>query len=47
MEKARREVLPPILVVYGIGVIPEHYLATEAGLEIENGIKVDAPPFNQ
>ncbi|MDB5982188.1 MAG: ethA [Pseudomonas sp.] len=30
------------LVVFGIGVIPNVLLATEAGLDIENGIKVDA-----
>lgn len=30
------------LVVFGIGVIPNVVLATEAGLDIENGIKVDA-----
>ncbi|MEH6482976.1 MULTISPECIES: NAD(P)/FAD-dependent oxidoreductase [Pseudomonas] len=34
--------LPADLVVFGIGVIPNAQLATEAGLEIENGIKVDA-----
>lgn len=30
------------LVVFGIGVIPNVQLASEAGLEIDNGIKVDA-----
>lgn len=30
------------LVVFGIGVIPNVKLATEAGLDIENGIRVDA-----
>lgn len=30
------------LVVFGIGVIPNTKLAAEAGLEVENGIKVDA-----
>lgn len=30
------------LVVYGIGVVPETELAEEAGLAIENGIRVDA-----
>ncbi|MDE1164391.1 MAG: FAD-dependent oxidoreductase [Pseudomonas sp.] len=34
--------LPADLVVFGIGVIPNAQLATEAGLAIENGIKVDA-----
>jgi 3-phenylpropionate/trans-cinnamate dioxygenase ferredoxin reductase subunit len=34
--------LPADLVVFGIGVIPNAQIATEAGLEIENGIKVDA-----
>jgi len=34
--------LPADLVVFGIGVIPNAQLATEAGLDIENGIKVDA-----
>ena len=35
-------VVPADLVVYGIGVIPETALADLAGLEIENGIRVDA-----
>ncbi|HXR02749.1 MAG TPA: FAD-dependent oxidoreductase [Pseudomonas sp.] len=34
--------LPADLVVFGIGVIPNVLLASEAGLDIENGIKVDA-----
>jgi 3-phenylpropionate/trans-cinnamate dioxygenase ferredoxin reductase subunit len=34
--------LPADLVVFGIGVIANAQLATEAGLAIENGIKVDA-----
>lgn len=35
-------VLPADLVVFGIGVIPNVRLAEEAGLDVENGIKVDA-----
>jgi 3-phenylpropionate/trans-cinnamate dioxygenase ferredoxin reductase subunit len=34
--------LPADLVVFGIGVIPNVQLASEAGLSIENGIRVDA-----
>lgn len=34
--------LPADLVVFGIGVIPNVRLAAEAGLDIDNGIKVDA-----
>ncbi|TDV72614.1 NAD(P)/FAD-dependent oxidoreductase [Pseudomonas sp. LP_7_YM] len=34
--------LPADLVVFGIGVIANVQIATEAGLDIENGIKVDA-----
>jgi NADPH-dependent 2,4-dienoyl-CoA reductase/sulfur reductase-like enzyme len=34
--------LPADLVVYGIGVLPNVTLAAEAGLDIENGIRVDA-----
>ncbi|MFJ3483196.1 NAD(P)/FAD-dependent oxidoreductase [Pseudomonas sp. NPDC090202] len=34
--------LPADLVVYGIGVIANVQIASEAGLDIENGIKVDA-----
>lgn len=33
--------LPADLVMVGVGVLPNAYLAAEAGLEIENGIKVD------
>ncbi|SOC46678.1 Reductase C-terminal [Blastococcus aggregatus] len=33
--------LPADLVVYGIGVVPDTVLAEEAGLAIENGIRVD------
>jgi 3-phenylpropionate/trans-cinnamate dioxygenase ferredoxin reductase subunit len=35
-------VLPAGLVVYGIGVVPNVELATEAGLVVDNGIRVDA-----
>lgn len=35
--------LPAQLVVFGIGVLPNQQLAAEAGLDIENGIRVD--PF--
>lgn len=34
--------LPADLVVYGIGVIPNVSLALEAGLDIDNGIRVDS-----
>lgn len=34
-------VLPAELVVYGVGVIPNVELATEAGLAVDNGISVD------
>jgi NADPH-dependent 2,4-dienoyl-CoA reductase/sulfur reductase-like enzyme len=34
--------LPADLVVFGIGVLPNTQLAAEAGLDIENGIKVDS-----
>ena len=34
--------LPADLVVFGIGVIPNVKLASEAGLDIDNGIRVDA-----
>ena len=34
--------LPAQLVVFGIGVLPNIALAVQAGLEIDNGIKVDA-----
>jgi len=33
--------LPTDLVVFGVGVLPNVTLATEAGLDIENGIRVD------
>lgn len=42
VEKEDGNVLPADLVVYGIGVIPNIIIASEAGLEIENGIKVDS-----
>tara|TARA_R110000850_G_scaffold276258_1_gene417892 strand:+ start:13338 stop:14573 length:1236 start_codon:yes stop_codon:yes gene_type:complete len=42
VEKVNGETISADLVVYGIGVIPNIALAMEAGLEIENGIKVDA-----
>jgi 3-phenylpropionate/trans-cinnamate dioxygenase ferredoxin reductase subunit len=35
-------VLPAELVVYGIGVVPNVQLAGEAGLEVENGVRVDS-----
>lgn len=35
--------LPADLVVFGIGVLPNQQIAAEAGLDIENGIRVD--PF--
>jgi NADPH-dependent 2,4-dienoyl-CoA reductase/sulfur reductase-like enzyme len=34
--------LPADIVVIGVGVLPNTGLATEAGLDIENGIRVDA-----
>lgn len=34
--------LPADLVVFGIGVLPNVAIAAEAGLDIENGIRVDA-----
>jgi NADPH-dependent 2,4-dienoyl-CoA reductase/sulfur reductase-like enzyme len=34
--------LPADLVVYGIGVLPNVQLAADAGLEVDNGIRVDA-----
>ncbi|KAF3996165.1 NAD(P)/FAD-dependent oxidoreductase [Glaciimonas immobilis] len=39
--------LPADLVVFGIGVIPNIRLAAEAGLDIDNGIKVDANLLTQ
>ena len=42
VQTADGRVLPADLVVFGIGVIPNAQLATEAGLDIENGIRVDA-----
>lgn len=42
VQTADGRTLPADLVVFGIGVIPNAQLATEAGLAIENGIKVDA-----
>lgn len=39
---AEGKTLPADLVVYGIGVIPNVQLALEAGLDIDNGIKVDS-----
>lgn len=42
VEKADGKILEADLVVYGIGVIPNITLASEAGLHIENGIKVDS-----
>lgn len=35
-------IVPADLVVYGIGVVPETELAELAGLQVENGIRVDA-----
>lgn len=42
VETADGRVLPAERVVYGIGVVPNAELATEAGLEVDNGIRVDA-----
>ena len=42
VETSGGRTLPADLVVFGIGVIPNVRLAAEAGLQIENGIKVDA-----
>ncbi|MOA16574.1 Rhodocoxin reductase [compost metagenome] len=42
METSDGRKLPADLVVFGIGVIPNTQLASEAGLAIENGIRVDA-----
>jgi len=42
VEKEDGEILKADLVVYGIGVVPNIAIASEAGLTIENGIKVDS-----
>ncbi len=42
VETGDGRVLPADLVVYGIGVLPNSELAAEAGLEVRNGIAVDA-----
>ncbi len=42
VQLANGEALPADLVVYGIGVLPNAELASEAGLAIHNGIAVDA-----
>ena len=42
VQLASGEVLPADLVVYGIGVLPNAELASEAGLAVNNGIVVDA-----
>lgn len=42
VETTDGRILPADLVVFGIGVIPNTVLAAEAGLDIDNGIKVDA-----
>lgn len=42
VETTGGKILPAELLVYGIGVIPNIAIANEAGLAIENGIKVDA-----
>jgi 3-phenylpropionate/trans-cinnamate dioxygenase ferredoxin reductase subunit len=39
------EILPADLVVYGIGVLPNAELASEAGLAVNNGIVVNAQLF--
>ncbi len=41
VETTDGRTLPADLVVFGIGVLPNVHLAAEAGLDIENGIKVD------
>lgn len=41
VESTRGQHLPADLVVFGIGVLPNVQLAAEAGLDIENGIRVD------
>lgn len=42
VETTDGRMLPADLVVFGIGVVPNVKLAAEAGLDIDNGIKVDA-----
>lgn|SRR3990167_228634 len=42
VETSDGRILDADLVVFGIGVIPNTQLASEAGLDIANGIKVDA-----
>ena len=42
VQLANGETLPADLVVYGIGVIPNAELASDAGLAVNNGIVVDA-----
>ncbi|MBW8314324.1 MAG: FAD-dependent oxidoreductase [Hydrogenophaga sp.] len=42
VQLASGETLPADLVVYGIGVLPNAELASEAGLAVNNGIVVDA-----
>ncbi len=42
VETTDGRLLPADLVVYGIGVLPNAELAAEAGLAINNGIRVDA-----
>lgn len=42
VQLANGEALPADLVVYGIGVLPNAELASEAGLTVSNGIVVDA-----
>jgi NADPH-dependent 2,4-dienoyl-CoA reductase/sulfur reductase-like enzyme len=41
VESTKGQHLPADLVVFGIGVLPNVQLAAEAGLDIENGIRVD------
>jgi 3-phenylpropionate/trans-cinnamate dioxygenase ferredoxin reductase subunit len=42
VETSDGRTLPADLVVVGIGILPNVQLATETGLDIENGIRVDA-----
>ena len=42
VQLSNGEALPADLVVYGIGVLPNAELASEAGLAVSNGIVVDA-----